>query len=90
MPTDNTLAEIRRALIQQMLDEGLSLTEFARRSDLSTGGMHDFLNGRRGLGLATWQSLYRTHPELRWLLEQHQRQSALSAEVADGASPRRA
>ena len=52
--------------------------------------LHEFLSGKRGIKTdPIFQALYRVRPELRWALEEYQRQSALQTEVASTGPLRR-
>lgn len=91
-PPNEIVESIRKALSTYRAESGLTEMALAPLVGMSVSGFNDFMSGRRGLGPATWRALYRTRPELRWLLEEYQRSAALSSDQEAGpvaAAPRR-
>lgn len=86
----DTVTQIRDTVRVWREGAGLSYAEAAEQIGVSVGLLHGFLAADEPrLGRALWRSLYRNLPELRWLLEEYQRQSALFPEVADPGPLRR-
>lgn len=86
----DTVTQIRDAVRVWRESAGLSYAEAAEQIGVSVGLLHGFLSvGDPKLGRALWRALYRNRAELRWLLEEYQRQSALLPEVADPGPLRR-
>jgi transcriptional regulator with XRE-family HTH domain len=85
MPTDQMADPVRDALRRRRAERGVTVSDLARESRLPVSSLHDFLNGRRPLGSVTYRALYRAYPDLRWLLEEYQRRSALETRDAQPA-----
>lgn len=77
-----------RTKLQEIQGER-SIRAFAAELGIPKSLLHEFLSGKRGIKTdPIFQALYRTHPEVRSLLEEHQRQVSLSQEAGGVASPR--
>ena len=69
---------------------GLNYADAAAQIGVSVGLLHAFLSAPDPkLGRQIWRALYRNLPELRWLLEEYQRQAALRPEVTSTGPLRR-
>lgn len=81
MVTDQDL----RTQVSKML-RGKSVREMSEDVGLARATFHQWLSGRSPCTPTVWRALYRRFPELRWLLEEYQRQRALNSEEAGDAT----
>lgn len=78
--------EMRTTLRRQREESGETEATQAAGAGMSPTGFNDFMCGDRGLGPRTWQALYRTHHELRALLENYQREAAFEGTQEAGGT----
>lgn len=83
---DDIARQIQRSVRAWRAETGLTYAEAAQTLGVSVGLLHGFLNGDTPqLGSLLWRALYRERAELRWLLEEFQRRSALAASTRPDA-----
>ncbi len=84
--TSTLLEAVRESLRAYRRQQGLTEKAQAGYCRVSVSGFNDFMAGKyKGIDARMWDALYRAYPQLRWQLEEYNRQRAL--EGFNGALP---